>query len=153
MDWYTLRMTAELRKHDKRLYASRNPVGLVLILRKPDRLEASDYNQSEPDTKDLNTQLILALTDNWTVNGKPVEWGIEPVMSRIHEMDSWRDPEMTQKMRKGREREQEAKERAQKSLIRETALDMRREFAKATNDINTSTLEKVDNRRKKDAYL
>lgn len=153
MDWHVSRLTMEVRKYDERLYAFRASNGMVQILRKPDRLEASDYNQIEPDSADLNTQFILALTDNWTLQGKPVEWGLEPVTQRIKELDSWRDPDLTNRMRRGREREKENQERFERSEIRAKALDMRREFAKATNDINTSTLEKVENRRVKDGYL
>ena len=67
-------------------------------------------------------------------------------------MDLWASHHSLKDMRERREREQRDKERQNKNEIRAKALDLRKDFAKAVNDINTSSLEKLDNRRSKDGY-
>ncbi len=97
-------------------------------------------------------QFILSLSENWLADGKPVDWGIEPLMRKIREMDQWRDDSMYENLTKQRERFKELKEREFKNNVKALAYDMRRDFAQATNDINTSTLEKTDKRRLKDGH-
>lgn len=111
---------------------------MIRILRKGDRLEASDFNQSEPEIADLNPQLILSLTHDWKPSGQPVEWGIEPVLERLRSMDSWTDPSMFTRMVSKRERMESDKARSKSNEIRARASDMRQEFARATNDFNTA---------------
>lgn len=113
---------------------------MIRILRKGDRLEASDYNQKTPELVDLNPQLILSLTHDWKPSGMPVEWGVEPVLEMLRSMDSWTDPSMFTRMIARRERMESDAERAKRNEIRARAADMRRDFARSTNDINTSGL-------------
>lgn len=145
------RINEVVSQYDRKLFAQAAGEK-VLILRRGDRLEASDFNQSAPDLARLNPQLVLALTHNWKVDGKPVEWGLEPLMHQLKSMDSWADPDMYRNMVKKRERDQAEEERALKNDIRARAADMRKEFARATNDVNTASLEKLDRRRMKDGY-
>lgn len=146
--WSDIRINQEIKKHDAKLFVFRDPVtDSRYICREPDRLEASDYNQYLSDGSELRTQFILGFTSDWTMRGSSVEWGIEPVMQRLLEMDSWRDDSMGDSLRKERERKKEDRARMRRNDIRATAADLRKEFAKATNDVNTSSLDKIDKRR------
>ncbi len=109
-------------------------------------------HQEEPDLARLNPQFILALTDTWTLQGQPVEWGLEPLAWKLREMDSWRSDQEIKGMRQERERLKGIQANSKRNDLRAQAADMRKDFARATNEINTSTLEKVDSRRKKDGY-
>lgn len=151
MSGRVMRINEVVKQYDRKLFA-RASAGKVLILRRGDRLEASDYNQREPELARLNPQLILALTHNWKVDGLPVEWGLEPLMLQLRSMDSWADPDMYRNMVKKRELEASEKERANRNDLRARAADMRQDFARATNEINTSSLAKLDRRRKQDGY-
>lgn len=145
------RVSELVKRYDRRLFATWNMRHkVVTILRQADRLEASDFYQHEPSLASLNPQLILALTDNWTLSGQPVDWGLEPILDKLKSIDGWRDFDHFTKMVKRRVREELEKERVIRNELRARAADLRPDFAKATNDINTSTLEKVDYRRLKD---
>ena len=113
---------------------------MIRILRKADRLEASDYHQSEPELAHLNPQFILALTDTWKLNGQPVDWGLEPIMSQLRSMDRWSDSEQFNQMIKRREENEADQSRQKRNELRALAADSRRDFAKATNEINTAGL-------------
>ena len=151
MEWSVVRLNQEVKKHDRRLFVVKNGSGMRQIWRQADKWDAADLDGLTP-IRSAPIQLILSLTDNWDASGKPVEWGIEPIMHKIMQMDSWQDDSIFSKIRKERERVKEDKERAKRNEIRAYAADNRRLFAKATNDINTSILDKTDNRRKKDGY-
>lgn len=152
MTWRTHRVTTLVKRYDPKLYAFEASNGMLQILREADRLAASDYFQHEPGDSRPFPQFILALTDDWSLQGNPVEWGLEPIAAKIREMDSWHREDFYRRMVKHRERVQEMKDKARRNKFRDIATEMRREFAKTCNDINTATLEKVDNRRKKDGY-
>jgi hypothetical protein len=148
-----LRLTHQLKDYDRSLYVYENDEGLKMVMRKADRLEASDYLQSEDDSSLIHPQMIFPLTDTGDFKGKPVEWGIERIMFKLKAMDLWRNDSWLSERKKRLERIKENEEKERRNHFRDVAAEMRPMFAKATNHINTSTLAKVDHRRKKDGHL
>lgn len=147
MDWRVKRLTQELSKHDRTLYAMRTNIGMVQIWREAEHWHAAELLDGEtPHSRP--TQFITALTDTWRLDGTPVDHGIEPVMRRIRSMDSWNKTGVLDEMRKNRERAKEDKARQTKNENIARAHDLRKDFAKAVNDINTSSLDMTDARRK-----
>lgn len=140
LDWQVNRINSELRHYDRTLFCHRTARGAILVLRKADRLDASDYNQTLPDLVSLNPQFIFALTDDWTANGHPVERGIEPLMERLRAMDLWNKTDVLDSLKKNRETEEARSRQSFRNDIGAKAADLRRDFAKATNDFNTSTI-------------
>lgn len=152
MDSLVRRLNKEVKAYDKELYVERTPDGRIDLWRKGYRWEHFEFESANILYARPQPHLIFSLTENWTVHGRPVEWGVEPVMSRLKELDAWRDDSSFDRMVREREKLKENEERALRNEIRAAAYDMRRDFAKATNDINTSALEKVDSRRNRDGY-
>jgi hypothetical protein len=131
-------LTRHLKRHDSELYASRQPTGAIWVLRR---------NRSRPH----EPHFIFALTDNWTAQGRPREWGIEPVLNRIKAHDLWRNADsVVDRILADHEKSEESDRRAARNSIESFLLEFRKPFARATNGINTSTLSKIDNRRKGD---
>lgn len=147
MSWRVARLTQEVRNHDSSLFALKSPKGVVQVWRRANRWDAA-YLMDETSDHSQPMQFILALTDNWKADGNPIECGIEPVLSKLRQMDSWRQGSQLDEMRKRREREKEDQERQKRNETRAIAADLRKDFAKATNDINTSSLDMSDARRK-----
>ena len=124
------RLTQAVRTYDQALYVIQTNTGAYQVWRKEypkdwDGLTFSARNE---------VQFILALTDDWTLNGNPVEWGIEPLLNKLKAMDAWRDDSYYAHIVKGRERDEENKRRRFKNNARAKALDIRREVAKAAGD-------------------
>lgn len=147
MGWRIKRLTQELQKHDRSLFAKETENGMVQVWRKADRWNAADLLTEETGFS-TPLQFITALTDNWKLDGKPVEHGIDPLMFKIRQMDSWQQGPQLEAMRKRREREDEDRKRQRNNENRAIAADLRKDFAKATNDFNTSSLDMTDARRK-----
>lgn len=141
MDWKVLRLNKEVKAYDPDLFARRTPGGMIQICRLKNRWTAYEIDGAILQASSPDTQIILALTDNWVVTGKPVDRGLEPTMSRLREMDQWRDDSGYSQLVREREREEELKKRRIKNEMRARAYDVRRDFAKVTNDINTSSLD------------
>lgn len=146
MSWRVTRITQELQKHDRCLFATQTHNG-IQVWRKADRWEAADLS-SEESGHSRPLQFITALTDTWKPDGNPVDHGIDPLLYKIRQMDTWNQASILNDMRKRREKEEEDKKRQTKNENRAIAYDMRKEFAKATNDINTSSIDMTDARRK-----
>lgn len=144
-------LNRELKFFDQKLYAVKTEQGLVQIYRKGIRWESFDtgfgvlfYSRSDP-------HYILSLTDDWSLHGEPVDWGIEPLLARLREIDE-HNQDVLGRIHEENRKKEELRKRAYSNERKAMAYDLRRDFARAVNDVNTSTLEKVDLRRKKDAY-
>lgn len=135
MDAYCKRLTKELKLYSRDLYADRGPNGAVQVYRKATRYESYQFEGKTLTVSLPMPQLILHLTDNWLPSGKPVEWGIEPIGWKIRSMDSHRDDSYFEKMLNNREQEKQITETNRKNEFKAIAADMRRDFAKATNDV------------------
>lgn len=138
------RLTEVLKSHDRALYASRSSNGMIQVWRQADRWEASLIPEGAENPDRPCPQFILPLTDNFKLNGKPVEWGLDPLLRMIQSMDSWSQEDILGDVTKTRESEKRVRERSRNNDIRARAYDMRREFARSFNDINTSTLAKPE---------
>ena len=70
-------------------------------------------------------------------------------MNELLSRDLWSKPGYLDGLRKKRDREKDIKDQSNRNEMRARAADMRKDFARSTNEINTSTLEKVESRRTK----
>lgn len=122
-----------LKRYDRRLYAQYKGEGMIYIC-------WADANMNK---------LVFALTDNWTVNGNPVPWGVLPILQKLREIDVSQRDTMFDELRKKREKEKESKERHLKNELDAGLKEQRRAFAKSFDDFNLSILDKKKDKRRK----
>lgn len=129
------RLTKFVRKYDRKLYVLKTDTGMYQLWREGTRADISDYSLL-PGNYVLrpNPEFVFALTHNWSLNGRPVEWGLEPLREKLLDSDGWRDDTSYDKMAKKRERRDEDNKRIQRNELRARASDLRKDFAKATNE-------------------
>lgn len=154
MDMKLRQIAALLNRYDSDLFPKRYLDGSMGIMRKIRRYDFhrfDEYGFVLWFAKDID-DLILPITHNWLPEGTPVDWGIEPILSKIQETDAWRDDGEYERFCKKRAERKESKKKADKNEFRALAADCRKDFAKATNEINTSNLETVERRRIHDGY-
>jgi hypothetical protein len=134
-----IELTRELRKHKRDLFCARGDDGKLHI-----------YQDRYPDKV-----IVCSLTHNWQTTGDPVEWGVLPILNRLkaHDLASDGGMEFWQELMKNYEKLDEAKDRDLRNSIESFLLDFRPQFARATNDINTSGLAKLDKRRISDGSI
>jgi hypothetical protein len=137
MDMRVRSLTQHLKAYDANLYAEKRRDGIICVMRK------SGLGLSAP-------HFIFPLTDNWKIDGHGVEWGIEVVMNRIKAHDLWRDDTFVERWLADEEKEKASRERAHRNSIEAFLYDFRRQFARATNDINTGSMRKLH--RKETGY-
>jgi hypothetical protein len=145
-------LTKHLKKYDSDLFAERLDNGVIQISRHKNYWIPFQYEGKKYLYAKSVPHYVTVLTDTWLVTGKPRDWGIEPLMARIRDMDGYRNDTMLDQVRAVRERNEADKLRGMRNDFRAIAADMRKDFAKATSDINTSTVNKIDKRRLKDGY-
>ncbi len=139
------RITIEVKKWDRDLFCDYGPKGVLSIMRK-----ANEYHSVEVDGVRVVypqpcPQIVLVLTDDWTQRGKPVEWGLEPLMRKLKAIDTWLNPvfDFVKQEEKSKESATRHRHNEQEAFLKE----FRPQFAKSFNDVNTSTLNKIDRRR------
>lgn len=145
------RITFELKKHDKELYAAWLN-GKICILRKKVRHEVYIVDGQTIVYAKPDKQLIWALTDNWKMTGNPVEWGLEAIKAKIYRHDVWVNESFIPEMFKGYEKDEESNNRKMDTEFEGFASEFRAAVKKDFGDVNTSTLKKTDLRRIKDGY-
>lgn len=119
-----------LKGHDSMLFLQETKLGRFDVYRK------SEFGGQMP-------HLIFSLTEDWTVKSRPIEYGIEVVLSRIKAHDMWRDDTFIERWLAGREKVAESKERDRKNNVESFLYDFAGQFQKATEEINTGTLKKL----------
>lgn len=124
------RLTQAVMTYDKALYVIQTSSGCYQVWRKEFPKDWDGLTFSARSEK----QFILALTNDWTLTGTPVEWGIDPLLNKLKEMDAWRDDSYYGQMVKERETNEANKHRRFKNNVRAMALDIRKDVAKVSND-------------------
>lgn len=127
-----------VRSYDRELVAQRESNGAIHVYRR----------QADPASPLF---FVMALTDNWAATGKPVPWGLEVIRARLHAMDLWKAETECDRIWAQREKDEQSVARSRQNTVESFLRDIRKQFAKATNDINTSSLSKFDRRALKGA--
>jgi len=140
-----------ISRYDRELFAKRDGLGMIRVLRKAQRFLSYSFDGAILHYAVSTPSDVFCLTDNWTIRGRPVEWGIEPVLARLKAIDVWSHPEIQEELIKNIQKSDLSERRDLRNNIESFLLDFRKQFAKAFNDINTSTLDKkADPRWKKE---
>lgn len=132
--WREVRLGQQLRAFDSTLYLNRVGQDQLQLMKKS---KPADY-------------YILSLTEDWSAKARSVEWGVEPIIARLREIDGHNPDSFVNKMDEMHEKEKQSKDRDLKNKTEDFAKEFRKPFAKAFEGINTSTLEKIDSRRKRE---
>jgi hypothetical protein len=137
-----------LRQYDRELYAEQ--ADAMSQLGETEHGVAPIYVLRRNSRKPHEPHFIFALTEDWTHKTRPREWGIEVVLNRLKAIDLWKNETVVDRLMKEREKHEESERREVSNSIESFLKEFRGQFAKATNHINTSCLDKTDARRKGD---
>lgn len=129
------RVSKALKEHDVLLYAAEVKEGMIHVFRKSRDLMRPPH-------------FVLALTDNWQANGKPVEYGALVIMARIKAMDLWRDDTIVEALMKENEKASESKSRDRRNSVESFLYDFRDDFKRTFAYTNTSNFESKTRRMK-----
>lgn len=143
-------ITRAIKRHDRLLYCDHSPQGPLVIYRNLYRHEPMEVNGTIIYYPVHSPHYVFALTDTWSVTGKPIDWGIEPIMARLRAMDLWRSDDIIKEHTRNYYKGKEEKQRDTRNSIESFLYEFRSQFARATNGINTSSLDKKKDRRYKD---
>lgn len=135
------KMTKELKAFDSKLYAKQGDRGKVLVMREFIHMKATRIDDKSyvfhPTREDF---LILALTDDWSMQGQPVPWSASNVIKRLQEIDSW-NRDVLSEVRDHNEKVQASKERDFSNNAEAFFSDNYRQFQRQFSDINTANID------------
>lgn len=72
-----------------------------------------------------------------------MEWGVDVIINRIKAHDLWRDDTIVDTLNRENEKVKAGEKRDFKNSVESFLLDFRKQFARATDEINTGTLNKT----------
>lgn len=141
-------ITRKLREHDRELYCGKNKEGTLCVFRNTRTTEAYEVDGSTIIFVRTSPYYVFSLTRDWTARTEPVEWGIEPIMQKVRYGDLWNNDQLVEDLIKGYEKDKESSERDFQNETEAFLKDWRRQVAKDFADVNTSTMDKTDPRKK-----
>lgn len=134
-------ITREIKKHDRELFCRPDHRGVLQILRRKTVPHVYDINGTEIIVPLDAPALIMALTDTWQPNGRPVDWGLLPILARLQEVDG-HNRDVLAEIYEQREKQEQKNRRAIKHEAEEFARANRDSFREAFKDVNVSSLDK-----------
>lgn len=146
-----MRLTNEVQKHDRLLFADWL-MGQLCVFRKTVRHYAYEVDGHTIIHARPDKHLIFAITDNWKMSGRPVEWGMEPVRARLNAMDMQQRADFMQELEASYEKDAKSMDRKLDNSLESFLYDARDKFKSDFKDINTANLAKIDKRRIRDGY-
>lgn len=148
MDWRDRRINEELKKHDPKLFVKVDQ-GVRHVMRKNTKARVYSLDGSDIVVYEPSPEYIMSLTDNWTMRGVPVDWGLECISKHLNDIDTWNPNSLANRMLDINSKVDEKKSRKQMNLME----DMAREYApvlkKQFADVNTSQMDKKKDPRRK----
>lgn len=141
------RITKELRRHDRELFAMKQ-MGQVRVFRRVKRWEMLNFEGNMIGFLKEDPHLVFALTHDWTVKGRPVEWGLLPIMKKIRECDLWGRDTLADELIASYEKASARQERHIKNEAEAFAGEFHSQFKKTFSDVNVSSLDKTKRRSK-----
>jgi hypothetical protein len=145
-------ITEFIKRHDPLLYVDRRE-GKLCALRRGKRIESYDVDGVGIDFVRPAPHFVFALTENWSMDSRPVDWGLEPILQRLKDIDLW-NRDLVSEQEKLYDKNKASRDRALDNHIESYLKDHRRDFARATNDVSTANMNKIDKRKtgEKDGY-
>jgi hypothetical protein len=136
------RITEHVKIHDRELYCAKSEEGKLCVYRKSTRWETYDLGNGDVlHFARPAPHFIFALTDNWKMDGKPVERGLLNITERLCWMDSWKRDLADEAIRQ-QEKAEQSSARKRRNDNEAFFSDFRKQFARATDGVNVSNLEK-----------
>ncbi len=141
--------TRALKRYDPDLYAGRNIDGVPCVFRKSKRYHMiCDWDGGALLELKADKQFIFAITDNWVLSGRQIDWGIDDVIGHVQSIDAVANERLFDEMDEHNERIEKSKSRALKNEMEAFWSHERRRFAKATDDILTHSLSKDEPKKR-----
>lgn len=134
-----------VKRHDRLLYCESRD-GKLCIYRKSQRIESYEIDNVTIHFVRPAPYFVCALTENWSMDAEPRDWGLLPILERLQFLDLW-NRDLVREIREQDENKRQSRDRALDNHLEAYLKDHRREFAKATNDIRTSNMENTDKRK------
>lgn len=140
----------ELKSHDPKLYIGKHTSGTWCVFRESKRVETYFIEElgSNVDFILPAPYLVFALTDDWTMRGNPVEWGILPIMRKLKHSDLWHR-DVVGELLNAKEKYEEDQSKARISANETFMKEFRNDFKKTFADVNTATMDKSKDVRRK----
>lgn len=142
-------LTRAVKRYDYDLYADFDARGTVCIWKKIKTAELIlDCDGLRLYNVKPTRQYVCALTDNWSQGGKKRDWGIDRVLSRVRELDSFHNERLLEKIDAQNEKVDQAGRRSMRNEAEAFWSDNVSAFKKATNDILIHSLSKDEPKKR-----
>lgn len=144
------RLTKIVKRYDAKLYVEKNYKGIYQVLRQSYQHHPYYCDGAVIYGLVKAPHFIMALTHNWTASGEPCDWGIDPILKRLADIDVWSEKSfVNQGLEKHNKKVDESQRRDINNKIEDAVYESHATFKKTFADTNTANMAKIDKRKKK----
>lgn len=136
------RLTRLVKKYDSTLFVRRNYKDVFQILRKDTKVAVYDVDGHTLVAIEPSEYFVTALTHNWKADGNPVEWGTEPIMKKLADIDGWNAQSEVNRLEETYKKADEAKNKDFSNKTEDVVREWLPHFKKATSDIVVGSMDK-----------
>lgn len=153
LGYRALQIQKSLRKFDEKLFLNQNYKGELQIMRESFKQVSYMLDGKVIVNIEPSNHYICSLTQDWTSRTPPVDWGILPILEHMRAIDCQNKDSLVNKLEEMHVKAAEVKKKDFKNKTEDFCrYQLRDAYKKATSDINTSNLKKIDLRKKKERY-
>lgn len=135
-----------IKRHDYKLYCEKHETGVLCIYREGQRVESYEVDGDVIHFVRPAPHFVTALTHDWSMQGRPADWGTIPIMKRLNDLDLW-NRDLVSEIEKNDEKKKEAEQRELQNKNEDFLKDYRTTFKNAFADVNVGSMAKTDKRR------
>jgi hypothetical protein len=147
------RYTKALSEYHSELYAKRNGDGVIMVLQKGFRYIPYEIDDTIVHVASSSPTYVFAITDTWTTQGRPVDWGLDQVVRKAKDCDYRSRENLLKELEEVEEKADKSKAREFKNHAEAFFSDTRSAFKKATSDILTHSMSKTETKAQKKRRL
>lgn len=147
---YEWALNKALKMHNRSLYVRRCKDGVMRVFQAVKQSRVHWLDETTPLVEYYDSEwLVCPLTHNWSANGRPVEWGIEPILNHIKFGSPENDSVRSEEFEKQQKHNEWLKESDSKDKHLNAAEDFYDSAKRAWSDIRYSNMDMDNDVRKK----
>ncbi len=149
MDSEVKRYNRFIKRYEPELKAHRSKDGIIRVSHFEPTWMPYDVDGETLLAITINPYLVFSMTDTWGAQGRPVEWGLEPLYWKLRELGYEVKDQVMADFDRQRARAEQSKENSRRNLFEDVAYGMRDDLKRTLSDVNTASMDKsLDPRRK-----
>lgn len=135
------RITSAIKRHDYNLFC-KQVEGKLHVFRRAKRVESFVLDGGEVlHFVRPSSDYVMSLTKDWQLRGESADWGIDPILKRLQDIDLW-NRDIVSDLEKQDEKTRAEADAKRRRETEDFLYEFRDDFKKTFSDVNVANMDK-----------